>query len=98
MKLEQIFEQAKDLHVVATKVFAKASDTKAYKDAAYTEQFTTSELTEAFIKGALVISGDNMYQPAGLVVASSVATLSYVTVSGTTATGATLVSKADAAE
>lgn len=52
--MSQIFEQAKDLHVVATMVYGNGTDTKAYSDAECTKEFTVSELKEIFIKGALI--------------------------------------------
>ena len=52
--MAQIFEQAKDLHVVATMVYGNGTDTKAYSDAEYTKEFTVSELKEVFVKGALI--------------------------------------------
>ena len=42
--MDKIFEQAKDLHVVATYVYGNGENTNAYADAECTKQFKTSEL------------------------------------------------------
>lgn len=59
--MNQIFEQAKDLHVVATCVYNKG-DEFAYADAECTIKFKTSELKEVFVKGALIVIEDALYQ------------------------------------
>ena len=51
--MEKIYEQAKDLHVVATIIYNKG-DEFAYADADCTKKFKTSELKEVFVKGALI--------------------------------------------
>lgn len=60
--MDKIYEQAKDLHIVATYVYGNGTDTKAYTDAAFTKQFTVEELKEAFIKGALIKVGEVLYK------------------------------------
>lgn len=74
--MEKVYEQSKDLHVVATKVFVKTA--KAYVDEACTVQFTNAELEEAFVKGAIVVDTNVMYKP----VSFAAGKISYVT--GTT--------------
>lgn len=59
--MNKIFEQAKDLHVVATIVYGNGEDTKAYIDAECTKQFKVSELKEVFIKGALINVNNELY-------------------------------------
>ena len=51
--MDKIFEQAKDLHVVATYVYGNG-DNYAYIDAECTKNYKTSELKEVFVKGALI--------------------------------------------
>ena len=48
--MERIFEQAKDLHVVAMKVYAKSCDAYAYADTEDRVKFTTDELHDALLK------------------------------------------------
>lgn len=59
--MDKIYEQAKDLHVVATYVYGK-DDAKAYSDAECTKQFKTSELQEVFVKGALISVEGGLYK------------------------------------
>ena len=96
--MDRFYNRAEDKNCAKIIVYAKASDTKAYSDEECTNQCTTSELVNAFIKGCIVaIGSDSMYYPASLSVASKVATLTYVKAgssSGSVAT-ATLVSVAD---
>lgn len=99
--MSKIYEDAKDLHVVATLVYNKSSDSKAYKDAECTDQFTTSELKEAFIKGALIVLASNggFVKPVKYAESSSVGSVYYIKPNGTTATSAdiaSLAAKADA--
>ena len=96
--MDRFYNRAEDKNCAKIIVYAKANDTKAYSDEECTNQCTTSELVNAFIKGCVVaIGSDSMYHPASLSVASKVATLTYVKAgnsSGSAAT-ATLVSVAD---
>lgn len=86
--MEKIFEQAKDLHVVATYVYGNGTDTNAYADAECTKQFTTSELKEVFVKGALIKINDGLYKAANFIDGA----IGYVNASGEVET---LVSVAD---
>ena len=96
--MDRIYNRAEDKNSANIIVYGKASDTKAYSDAACTMQCTTSELKNAFMKGCIVaIGSDSMYYPVSLSIASKVATLTYAkagSTSGSAAT-ATLVSVAD---
>nr|DAO51693.1 MAG TPA: hypothetical protein [Caudoviricetes sp.] len=97
--MDRIYNRAEDKNSANIIVYGKASDTKAYSDKACTMQCTTSELKNAFMKGCVVVIGDDMYYPVALTVASStkIATLTYAksgSTAGTAAT-ATLVSVAD---
>ena len=97
--MDRIYNRAEDKNSANIIVYGKASDTKAYSDKACTMQCTTSELKNAFMKGCVVVIGDDMYYPVALTVASStkVATLTYAKAGSTTgsAATATLVSVAD---
>ena len=95
--MDRIYNRAEDKNSANIIVYGKASDNKAYSDAECTMQCTTSELTNAFMKGCIVaIGSDSMYYPVSLSIASKVATLTYAKAgsSGSAAT-ATLVSVAD---
>jgi hypothetical protein len=96
--MDRIYNRAEDKNSANIIVYGKASDTKAYSDAACTMQCTTSELKNAFMKGCIVaIGSDSVYYPVSLSIASKVATLTYAkagSTSGSAAT-ATLVSVAD---
>lgn len=97
--MAKIYEDAKDLHVRAVYVYKKASETKAYKDEGCTEQFTASELKDAYLKGAVINVSGALYKPVALTIAANAATVTYVTADSQTATTAklaTLTSQADA--
>lgn len=97
--MSKIYEDAKDVHVRGILVYKKTSDTKAYSDSACTKQFTTSELKDAYLKGAVIDDAGVLYKPVALKIATGVATITYVTADSatvTTAKLATLTSKADA--
>ena len=97
--MDRIWNRAEDKNSANIIVYGKASDTKAYSDEACTMQCTTSELKNAFMKGCVVVIGDDMYYPVALSIASStkVATLTYAKAGSTagSAATATLVSVAD---
>lgn len=97
--MDRIYNRAEDKNSANIIVYGKASDTKAYSDKACTKQYTTSELKNAFMKGCVVIIGDDMYYPVALSITSStkVATLTYAKAGSTagSAATATLVSVAD---
>lgn len=97
--MDRIYNRAEDKNSANIIVYGKASDTKAYSDKACTKQYTTSELKNAFMKGCVVVIGDDMYYPVALSIASStkVATLTYAKAGSTagSAATATLVSVAD---
>lgn len=67
--MDKIYQQAKDKNVAATIVYTHGGpDGKAYKDAEGKEQFTTSELREAFLKGCLINWGiGEYYTPTGII-------------------------------
>ena len=89
--MERIFEQAKDLHVVAIKVYAKSGDAYAYADAKYQVKFTADELHDAFLKGLVVVDAVGVeYWPISCKVASGVTTVTYATTDSSAATTAKL--------
>lgn len=67
--MDKIFEQAKDLHVVATMVYCNGDAGTAYVDAECTKAFTLEELKEAFIKGAMIkdVTDGTLYRPISFV-------------------------------
>ena len=80
--MDKIFEQAKDLHVVATIIYGNGSDTKAYADIACTKAFKASELAEVFVKGALINIKGALYHPVNF----NTDTIGYVKADGSAAT------------
>ena len=98
--MDKFFQRAEDKNVAAVAIYEKSGETKAYKDAACTQQFYTSELKNAFIKGAIIVLASN----AGYVIpvkyaeSSSVGSVYYIKPNSTTATSAdigTLAALAD---
>ena len=81
--MERIYQQAKDKNVAAVVIHAKGSDGKAYADAAGTVQLKTSELTDAFFKGAVIHYGTDLYYvPTGYIIASGVGKISFAVTTG----------------
>lgn len=94
--MTKIYEDANDQHVRAYYVYQKTGETKAYVDAAFTTQYTTSELKRVFEIGALIALADGSFvKPVGFSVSDSIGSISYV-VAGESVSVASLVSKADA--
>lgn len=87
--MEKIYENAKDVHVVASKVYVK-TDGFAYADKDCKTKILTADLYEAFVKGMLIVDASgNEYKPISCAIASDVATVTYVTADTTTAKLAT---------
>ena len=77
--MSKIFMQAKDKNVAAVIIYEKASETKAYKDAACTVQYKTSELKDAFVKGAVIALAAGGYAaPVSYSESSNVGSVGYV--------------------
>lgn len=95
--MDKIFEQSKDLHVVSTMIYVGSG--KAYKDSACTKQYKTSELKEAFIKGAMIqVDTGKFAFPVGYSEASKIGTVTYITPNATTATSADIASAVSVAD
>lgn len=88
--MDRIYDDAKDIHVRAVCIYGKTGDTTAYLDSACTEKFKTGELKEAFIKGAVIIIGNDYYEPVSFISKNSIGTVTYVTADKSTATTAVL--------
>lgn len=86
--MDKVFEQANDLHVRAIYIYKKESDTAAYVDAGYTIKFKTSELKNAFLKGAIINASGVLSKPVGYSEASSVGSVTYIVPNSTTDTNA----------
>lgn len=87
--MAKIYKDANDQYVAATIVYNDGTDTKAYKDAECEVQFTTSELKDAFIKGAVInITDVGLVKPIKYAEDSSVGSIYYITPNETTATSA----------
>ena len=62
--MEKIFQDAKDKYVAAVVVYGKASDSKLYVDADFSEQAGIDVVKDAFDKGVLVVKvGDAAFRP-----------------------------------
>lgn len=92
--MEKVFMQAKDKNVAAVKIYKKTADAYAYSDSAKTKKVSAKELEDMFLKGVVIVDGDNAYIPTGLLVDDGVATVTYVTANTTTATTAVLATLA----
>lgn len=92
--MDRIYEQAKDQHVVAVKVYVKANDAYAYSNSGKTTKITAAVLQDMFNKGMIIIDGGNTYIPVKLNVTSGVAVVTYVKADATTATTAVLATLA----
>lgn len=88
--MSKIYEDAKDLHVVATYIYGKTSDTAAYIDSGCTEKYKTSDLKEVFLKGGIIVIGEDCYTPLNFIVKSGIGSVTYVSADKTTATTAVL--------
>ena len=86
--MDRVYEHANDLHVRAVYIYKKASDTKAYVDAEHTVQFKTSQLKDAFLKGAIINASGILSKPIGYSEVSSVGSVTYIVPNSTTATSA----------
>lgn len=97
--MDKIFEDANEQHVRAIYIYKKANQTKAYVDAAFTTQFTTSELKNAFLKGAVIkLDGGDIVKPIKYTESSNVGSVAYIVPNGTTATSADIASLAAVAD
>lgn len=98
--MDKFFQRAEDKNVAAVAIYEKSGETKAYKDAACTQQFYTSELKNAFVKGAIIVlaSSAGYVIPVKYAESSSVGSVYYIKPNSTTATSAdigTLAALAD---
>lgn len=85
--LKPIYDQLKDKNIANYVVFAKAADSKLYKEAAFTNQVEEAELNDAFLKGRLVICTDadnGVFEAAVKVAANKAYTMASTTVETTT--------------
>ena len=98
--MTKIYEDANEQHVRVIVIYKKANQTKAYVDAAFTTQFKTSELKNAFLKGAVIkLDSGDIVKPIKYTESSNVGSVAYIVPNGTTATSAdiaTLAAVADA--
>ena len=99
MEMTRIPMRAEDKNYAAKIIYKKASETKAYKDAACTTQLTTSELKNAFLKRAVILLDTGAYAiPQGYSETLSVGSVTYIVPNGTTATSADIASLAAVAD
>lgn len=96
--MNRIFDDAKDVHVRATYTYNEGSDTKLYVDPDCEMQITTSELTDLFNKGMIVIIDDVQYKPVSFTVDTGVASVTIVKADDSTPTTAVLAVLSAAAD
>lgn len=94
MPNNQVYEQAKDVHVRATYVYVKAADAHAYADSATTVKIACAALKNLFEKGVIVVDGTTEYKPVSFKVDAGVGTLTYVKTDAGTPTTAVLATLA----
>lgn len=96
--MDKIFGRAEDKYVRQYHLYCKAtSDGKVYTDSECKTQATTSELKNAFLKGAFVDQAGKLYAITSYSEASNVGTIIILTAGASdAATLVKLVSKADA--
>lgn len=89
--MDKIYQQAKDKNIAAIVIYGKSGESSpaAYVDAEYTTKFKTSELKDAFLKGAVVQIDTDLFLPISFAVASDIGTLTYAKAGSTAGTAAT---------
>ncbi len=75
--MDRIYQDLKDRFVVSIVIYTKGSDGKAYVDAAGEEQFKTSDLKEAFLKGAVIKTATGYAYPTEYAESSDVGSVNY---------------------
>lgn len=99
--MDKIFQRAEDKNVAAVIIYEKATEsTYAYKDSACTTKFTTSELKNAFLKGAVVALASNggYVFPVKYAESESVGSVYFIKPNSVTATSADIASLAGVAD
>lgn len=96
--MDKVFEHADDLHVRAVYIYKKASDTAAYVDSTFAVKFKTSELKNAFLKGAVINDSGKLYKLVAYAEAEGVGSVSYIVPNGTIATSADIAKLAAVAD
>ena len=90
--MDKIYQQAKDKNVAAVVIYAKTEMETvpvAYADAAFTIKMTTSELKDAFLKGAVIQKGDEYIRPISFAISASIGAVTYAKVGTTDGSAAT---------
>lgn len=94
--MDRIYQDLKDRFVVATIIYTKATDGKAYVDEVGEEQFKTSDLKEAFLKGAVIKTATGYAYPTEYVESSNVGSVKYPKAGTSSVEIASLAAVADA--
>ena len=95
--MDKIYEDLKDLHVKSTYIYEKG-DGKAYVDSGCTVKYKTSELKEAFLKGAIVRIAGGFAYPIRYTESSGIGTVAFIKPNTSTATSADIVSLVSVAD
>lgn len=88
--MNQVNKDYADKYVATTYIYAKNGDAYAYSDAAKTVKISAADLKNLFLKGTTIVDGTTEYTPTSCVVATGVATITYVKADGGTPTTAVL--------
>lgn len=94
--MDRIYQDLKDRFVVATVIYTKASDGKAYTDAATEKQFVTSDLKETFLKGAIIKTATGYATPTEYAESGGVGSVKYTKAGSSNAEIVSLAAVADA--
>lgn len=96
--MDKIYLDANDKNVATFMIYKKASQSKAYADAACTIQLTTGQLKDAFIKGATIKLDDgSLVTPIKYAESDSIGSVYYIKPNASTATSADIDSLVAAA-
>lgn len=94
--MDRIYQDLKDRFVISIVIYTKGTDGKAYVDSAATKQFKTSDLKEAFLKGAVIKTATGYAYPTEYTEASNVGSVKYPKAGTSTVEIASLAAVADA--
>lgn len=94
--MDRIYQDLKDRFVVSIVIYTKGTDGKAYVDADGTEQFKTSDLKEAFLKGAVIKTATGYAYPTEYAESANVGSVKYPKAGTSSVEIASLAAIADA--
>ncbi|MBP5598007.1 MAG: hypothetical protein J6Y02_21745 [Pseudobutyrivibrio sp.] len=98
--MDKLTIRAEDKYVAVRYIYNKSNDSYAYADAECTTKLTTSELKNAFLKGAVIVLAEDagLAKPIQYSESESVGSVAYIVPNGTTATSADIASLSGVAD